>query len=464
MKKILYIFALIAVFFQPTSVFAQSDTEMKFGAWMADSHADPLGRADFYTIQYESYDGKKNRETVSAKIYVPRKEDGTKIKHVILACHPTTTNNMEVPTGIDQMDKEIKRLVYNDDFSTMIICPDYCGYGISSHKQHPYLIHDVTARNCVDAVYVVLTKYVQDVWGYTLDSDYATDIVGYSQGGATALACAKYLDSDACPDYIKETVKLQQTTCGDGPYSTLATVNKYIEWGIPKNDYTEQHLITAPDEDLAYACVLPLIVAAAKDAYDDGCMKTVKVEDFFEEQFLKSKVLEYIKTKSVGTTFISEEIAKVMDRQRPVDVFSSKIINKETGWFNTTSNEYKCLMRALEKADLTKGWVPKHDIYFFHLQSDKVVPYANYEAIAEGIGKDCDKVHYVDAVEAHKDVVDNLHVSGWSILGLFVGDKFSTGVLNKAEVNYFDFSNVDHSTGGTIFYTDYMFSSKLRKW
>ena len=456
MKKILYIFALIAVFAQPTSVFAQPDWQKKFGAWMSDSHADPLGRAKVYTIQYESYDGKKNRETVSAKIYVPEKE-GTFIKHIILACHPTTTNNMEVPTGIDQMDQDVKRLVYYDDFSTMVICPDYCGYGISSHKQHPYLIHDVTARNCVDAVHVVLTKYVQDVWGYELDSDYATDIVGYSQGGATALACAKYLDSDACPKDIKDVVKLQQTTCGDGPYSTLATVNKYIEWGIPKNDFTQQHGIRAPDEDLEYACVLPLIVAAAKDAYDDGCMKTVKVEDFFEEQFLKSNVLEYLKTKSVGTTFISEEIAKVMDRQRPVDVFSSKIIDKKSGQFITTSNEYKCLMRALEKADLTKGWVPKHDIYFFHLQSDKVVPYANYEAIANGIGEGCDKVHYVDAVEAHKDVVTNLH--DW-----LLGDKFSTGVLDNAGVNFFDFSNVSHSTGGNIFYVDYMFSTKLRTW
>ncbi len=455
MKKIVYIFLLLALFAQPYEAYADvPDWVKKLAASYAGSTADPVDyRSRVLTMQYESYDGKKNKEFITTRVYGPL--DKKIIKHVILVCHPTTTSNLEVPTGPNQIDQDVKRLVYYDDFSTLVICPDYCGYGISAHRQHPYLIHDVTARNCVDGVVAVLKGMSR--WGYSLDDNYATDIVGYSQGGATALACAKYLDSDACPEEIKTWVNLRQTTCGDGPYSAIATVNKYIEWG-------------KQDKDLEYACVLPLIVAAAKDAYDDGCMKTVDVEDFFDPEFLSTGIMDYIKSKSVGTTMISEQIGIKMERQRPKDVFSDKIIDKDTGNFKEESNEYKCLMRALEKADLTKGWQPKHPIYFFHLESDKVVPYANYEEVQKGIEHDYpDMVHYVDAVKVHRSILE-LDRPLLIPLGLvpipvpYCTIDVGTQVLNTAGINFFDFSNVDHAKGGIIFYTDYMFGKGLHEW
>lgn len=438
---------------QPAS--ALPDWLLKLAGNLVGTHASLVDESRSFTFQYESYDGKKNKEVLSAKVYYH--PNTTLVKNIILVCHPTTTTNKEVPTGYAQMDKDVRRLVKYDDFTTVVICPDYCGYGISSHKQHPYLIHDVTARNCVDAVAALRDELLKHdkLW---LNSDFSTDIVGYSQGGATALACAKYLDSDACPQEIKNRVKLRQTTCGDGPYSTVATVNKYIEWGKPKTPENEALGVETPDEDLEYACVLPLIVMAAKDAYDDGCMHTVNIEDFFDPQFLSSGIIDHIMTKSVGTGYLDTELSKVMARQRPVDVFSDKIINKQTGEFNTTTNEYKCLMRALDKADLTKGWQPKHPIYFFHLKSDKVVPYANYEAIKAGIEHDYPSmIHYVDAVEAHLDVRGATNHE-------LLGDAVSNGIYGESGVNFFDFTNVNHATGGTIFYVDYMFGRKLRQW
>lgn len=395
-----------------------------------------------FRIHYDSYDGNKNKVRLSAMVYIDKINSDDplfhsgKIKHILLSCHPTVTDNNSSPTGIKPVDEDIQRIVGVDHKSYMVICPDYCGYGITSHEQHPYLIHDITARNCIDAVTTVIdminNKKLQykDENTVCLADDYSTDIVGYSQGGATALACAKYLDSDACPEGIKNKVKLHQTTCGDGPYSISATLNQYIEWG-------------KEGKNLEYPCVLPLIVAAAKEAYGEGCMRTVEVEDYFKEDFLKTGIMDLLNSKNVSTDEINAKIIEKMpDNRRPIDIFSDKILD-ENGDFKTESNEYKCLVRAMEYADLTKGWEPKHQITFYHLDSDRVVPMANYKAVKNGIQNDYPtKVKYVKYDEAHKNV---------------------SGIIKwKKNLSNVNFNQVNHADGGVLFYVDYMFGDKLR--
>lgn len=398
----------------------------------------------FFDVYYTSYDGQKNKVNLSARVYYPMSSMGISdfdgpIRNIYLACHPTVTDNNETPTGNEALDKKISFLAGVNESHSVVIVPDYCGYGLSSALQHPYLIHDVTARNCIDAVMAAFKEFDKRQWNY---SNAETHIVGYSQGGATALACTKYLESAACPDSVKEKVKLYETACGDGPYSTIATVKQYLEWGKPLDINPEG------DKDLEYSCVLPLIVSAAKEAYGEGCMRTVEVKDYFSEEFLSSGVLDLIKSKGASTTILANAISCVMKRQRPIDVFSEKIINKKTGEFNTETKEYKCLMRAMELGDLTIGWEPKHPIYVYHIPCDKVVPYVNKEEIfKEGhIGGDehSGLVQYITPEEANKNI---------------------NSIISAAEKSLKDpaFDKTDHGAGGVIFYADYMFSDALRE-
>lgn len=402
-----------------------------------------LGSVPHFDIHYTSYDGQKNKVTLSARVYHPMDKslnDKLYINYIFLACHPTVTDNWETPTGGDPVDGQVANLAGVHGNTSIVIFPDYCGYGASSHLQHPYLIHDVTARNCIDAVMAVL-KFIEDETNWEYEGA-QTHILGYSQGGATALACTKYLESDACPDEVKQKINLYETACGDGPYSAVATVKQYLEWGAPTK-YSD-------GDDLEYSCVLPLIVAAAKEAYSEGCMRTVEVEDYFTEEFLSSGILDLIKTKGASTNVLSKAIGSVMKRQRPVDVFSENIIDKKTGKFKTYSKEYKCLMRALELGDLTIGWEPRHPIYFYHLQSDRVVPFVNKEEIfwPGHIGGDehSGLVQFVQANDANS----------------FVGLNNAIQIV-KPEVFYPIFSEVNHADGGTLFYVDYMFGDALRE-
>lgn len=422
MKRLIYTLALLLLTIMPVA--AQN----------------VISEAKSFNIYYNSLDGQKNKVNLSAVVYVPKKET-FEIRHILLNCHPTVTSNFEAPSGVNPVDGDISRMCGFDGDSYMVVCPDYCGYGISSYLQHPYLIHDVTAQNCIDAVLAAIEE--AKAKGINIASNYTTDIVGYSQGGATALACAKYLDSSMCPMETKNKINLRQTTCGDGPYSAVKTVEQYLAWGIPGQ--------ADADKNLEYPCVLPLIVAAAKEAYDDGCMHSVEVESFFTEDFLATGVLNLLTTKVTSTVDLNKIISDAMSRRRPVDVFSSKIINPD-GTFNTTTNEYKCLMRALSIGDLSKGWTPTHTITFYHLEGDGVVPYANFKAIQEGIMAELpevkkDLVRYVSPSQSHQSgLTDNLlnYISAMK------------GLDNP------DYTTIDHANGGTLFYIDYIFGDNLR--
>ncbi|MCF0179020.1 MAG: hypothetical protein HUJ97_02065 [Bacteroidales bacterium] len=382
-----------------------------------------------YVFTYKSFDGKRDSIRISAVAYFKANFNYDKM---LLSCHPTVFSNHAAPTGSAPVDEAIKRIC---DDNYLVVCPDYCGYGHSTFRQHPYLIHDVTARNCIDGCMAALDLAKNGLGHQPSGDNFTTWIVGYSQGGATALACHKYLESNNCPDNVKNTLRLTRTCCGDGPYSSVATVKQYLEWG-------------REGKGLEYPCVLPLIVAAAKDAYGEGCMRTVNLEDYFTEDFLATGIIEMLNDKNATGDLNFKLLEKMKAKEGstlPVNVFSDKIINPD-GTFNTTTNEYKCLMRALETNDLASGWVPQKEIKFYHIGCDGVVPYANLEAVKNGIMKNNPNVKEVTPEDAHD----------CGIFGIQYYAQKNQGVRDV------DFDNVDHATGGKVFYVDYLFGDQLR--
>jgi len=415
-----------------------------------------------FDYTYESIDGNKNPITLSARAYVPTTWASAapsyidmpsytvigqviqlfvdifqaivyrNTQSVLLSCHPTVTSTAEAPTGNAAPENAIKIMTSE---RALVVCPDYCGYGITAFMQHPYLVEDITARQCIDAELAALdliSLWDDGLYDNPIASDYYTNIIGYSQGGAVALACTKYLESNACPQEVKDKIKLNHTYCGDGPYSPVATVKQYLEW-------------QDTGKVLEYPCVLPLIVMAAKDAYNDDCMRTVKVEDYFSEDFLKSDVINMLKSKSVTTADLNNKISAWMGtdektglpRLMPKDLFSEKMLDEN-------SNEHKCLMRALEKNDLTKGWTPTHKITFYHWTTDGVVPYCNTQAIfAEGgidAGQKNPNINYY----TNKFSGFDLGYPLWQLAGIWGGGSDGQG------------EEVNHAEAGVVFYVYYM--------
>ncbi|MCQ2266335.1 MAG: hypothetical protein MJZ40_01320 [Bacteroidaceae bacterium] len=356
---------------------------------------------------------------------------GYTIDYGVLSCHPTVTSTAEAPSGSMPTDEDVK--MFCSDYA-LVVCPDYCGYGLSSYRQHPYLVQGVTARNVVDG-YLAALDIAKDVKisgsdNWSLAEGFYTNIMGYSQGGSVALATLRYMESGQVSAEDLKRINLRHTYCGDGPYSPLATVNQYVEWANSSNPRYS---------NLAYPCVIPLIIQAAKDAYDNDCMRSVRLEDYFTPEFLATGILDALDSKSITTTMLNAKSAEAhtttLDR-----IMSDKIIqrNAETGLIeiNAQSNEYKCLARALGYNDLSQGWTPQHPVLFMHYDDDLVVPYCNLLAMKEAMAGATTPTAFITPHEA-LDLMKQDEGGLW---------QYAETLVKKT------LENPDHVSVGTFFY------------
>lgn len=360
---------------------------------------------------------------------------GYEFDYGVLGCHPTVTSSAEAPTGAMPLDGNIK--MFCSDYA-IVVCPDYCGYGLSAYRQHPYLVQGVTARNVVDgylaALDLIKKNDTDNIGGsWQLSDKFYTNLMGYSQGGSVALSTLRYLESGQVSKSDLNRINLREVYCGDGPYSPVSTVNQYVEWA--NMDEEKYH-------NLAYPCVLPLIVQAAKDAYDNGCMRTVKVKDYFSPEFIATGILDDITSKAVTVDQLNSKAAGhgifTLDQ-----VMSDKVVKKnaETGRIEvlTDGKELKCLMRALEYNDLTKGWTPYHPVLFMHLDGDLVVPYCNMQEVKKNMTF-THKVVFTDPYEVigkmsptwslAADIMGNLDNPDHPSIGMFFYIAAASGVFH----------------------------------
>lgn len=140
------------------------------------------------TITYQSVDAQNNPKALSAKLYYKTNQD---VSFVMINCHPTITHNDGCPTGGSPQMEAVKYMVSE---GALVVCPDYIGFGEAKGIVHPYMCATLTGRNVLDA-YKAAIEYVKTTGGRTISPNYYTINVGYSQGGATALAFQRYLET-----------------------------------------------------------------------------------------------------------------------------------------------------------------------------------------------------------------------------------------------------------------------------
>lgn len=380
-----------------------------------------------YTTQvmyYESVDAHNRPITLSALLYIPDRTQRSDnllstvtypydVSFIMLDCHPTIASDAESATGASPL---IDVGGYMCAEGALVVCPDYIGYGITAEEVHPYLVETLTARNCIDCELAAIAQLREE--GLTFAPDYYTIVTGYSQGGAVAMACHKYIENNLSqPD--QDIIRFHHSVCGDGPYSLTATMQTYAEW-----------------DELAYPCVLPMLLQGLKDAYDDGCMRSVQLSDYLVPAVLQSDVLELVRGKGHTAPELNDAVVRAVGSNR----FSR--ITTEAGR-DPSTNAGKCLKRALAKNDLTEGWQPRHPIYLFHYRQDEVVPFSNCEAALSAFAGN-PSVHFVDCEDAYRSIKSDSFF--WSL-----GANFSLGVGWQ----------YNHSNCGTVFYV-YLFSRNMR--
>ena len=284
--------------------------------------------------------------------------------NICLMEHYTITSDAEAPTNTFPLEMFITG-------NTLTIMPDYIGYGVTKDLSHPYLHHDVCAINSIDAL---TSGY--DLFGETgrcgVAEGWKLYLAGASQGAANAIAVHKYLDTHM---ELAEKWNFASSNCSSGPYSPVATIDKYLT-----------------DGKVSYPVVFPLVIKTMFDSYPQ-IMSGFTEEMAYAQNYLaaRDEIEDMIAGKEHNTSAINQvfidKVRKTVDADLAEDeIYLTDILSPEM--LDKDSNICKAFYRCLEKNDLTKGWTPIHPMNLHYSPYDAVVPQENSLAILDAFGAD----------------------------------------------------------------------------
>ena len=168
----------------------------------------------YCTYSYPSVDHQGNPATLSSAIMAwnPSDRNGAQIKTLIIGCHITITADAECPTRMEdspsvndvQMMKVLSTSAIIPELrQSVVIMPDYQGYGISRDMVHPYMSQELTARQVADAVKYGLQAYKSLEKALPFAKNWKSVCMGFSQGGAVALATQRYLEQSSMDKQLR---------------------------------------------------------------------------------------------------------------------------------------------------------------------------------------------------------------------------------------------------------------------
>ena len=313
--------------------------------WDIDGYKDKVNEGRYYktvVIRYPSTDTRGRRIWLSGRLYMGCSVDG-RIRiplHTVLSCHFTIAKADECPSKSYTMDAG---LAFNYG---LVVCPDYMGFGASEDRVHPYCIAELTAVNAIDMVRAA-RSYVE-ACGRPLSRKLPFYIVGYSQGGAAALAVHKYIEEH---QLLKE-FPITNTYCGGGPYSMETILESYVD-----NDYC------------GYPLAIPYILLGLKETYPG--ILTRPLEEFLTSRFNECGLMGLVEGKQMNSQDICTAIRDSLKPGATVGIETSLMLSEEA--MDKESELYQQLHSATLFNELAEGWAPTRPVHFFHYAKDEIV-------------------------------------------------------------------------------------------
>lgn len=330
----------------------KSNTQLGFDAFCKASISD-YGFSDtpywvIASVTY-SYDNKTLPGSLIWCTHGDSKESAVPInpRYFVIDSHWTMTGADEFPSvGA----APVIALAHMD---AIYVCPDQ----MDAVEAQPYLCETITANRTI--------AMAKAAMGFLKDSGMAPlkvcegYSIGYSQGGASALAVHRAIEQDA---QLEQAIGFRGTYSGAGPYSMTITLNKWEEWSA--------------SGDLAFPAAIGLIALAWDAYYPDLLGSNTATAKFLSANFRNSGALTDIAARSANIGDINSKIKNY------VGAGNATVANLlAADWKTNTSYKF---MQIAQSNDLLDGsWTPTHPIVFFHSTEDEVVPYANTERAME---------------------------------------------------------------------------------
>lgn len=299
-------------------------SDMNFGQFS--SYVPSNREISMNVVNYLTKDPRGKDVTASGIITYP---SDNQFKGVVVSMHYTITKNDEAPSVALFTPESL--LAFR---GYLVISPDFIGFGSTSNLVHPYLHVENTGRVTVDMVFAV-REYLASVG---IKSKNNLIVMGYSQGGAAALAFQKMAE-----EQYSDKIFIDRVFAGSGPYDLVATFNEFSQINTT-----------------AYPCSIPDILIGL----DYGDNLQLDFSTLFKEPLL-SHYNDWYNSKN----YTAGEINSMIGSDKISDFLNEKLFTLDNG-------TYVKIYNSLEKNSLI-DWTPKAPIYMIHAANDHYVPYVN---------------------------------------------------------------------------------------
>ena len=298
-----------------------------------------------HVLRYTSLDERGDTLTLSGKVSVPKSGSA---KGIILLTHYTIYSLDEAPSN-KAVRKGLETKLFYRDY--ILVIPDYEGYGSSHDRVPPYLCGTLTARQCVD-MYLAAQPLLDSLTnGKPTDSLY---IMGFSQGGATALWTLKLIE-----EQYADKLFVKGCFAGSGPYDVAATYDDAIQ-----------------RNDAGFPATIPMLVMGTNTAYDlhlhTDSLYTRELKEIYDTYIAPKKlglIPILLKMPHANLNYWLTEQGR--DKSHP------QTRRLYEGLLRSSLVHFPMDEHPVGQDTICPSWQPKTPTYVFHSTTDDIVNYCN---------------------------------------------------------------------------------------
>ena len=262
---------------------------------------------------------------------------------VVVGQHYTISSNEEAPSSSMATFEAALAL-----FGYVVICPDYLGFGSTVNLPSTYIHAESLGRVTVDMVFA--TREYMESSGMDIENEMY--VVGYSQGGYSALAFQKMAEEQ----YMKE-MPLRKVFAGGGPYDPAAMFDLFV--GM---------------DSVEYPSSIPFTVIGL----DYGDNLNLNYTNLFQGSLLSNYFEWYVSKK-----YTMGQINRFLGTDKLSSFMHPDMFRDEM------NDDFKKVYSSLQKNSLI-DWKPKTTLILVHGKKDMTVPFLNAQnAYDSFISKGC---------------------------------------------------------------------------
>ena len=310
-----------------------------------------------YNIKYRSTDAEGKPIVLSAAVIMPNNVPGSsrayELDNITLYCDIYHDLNSDCPTikGSPAMLRVL--------FNSMVVIPDFQGFGASYGERHPYLESDVLARQAIDselAAFELARKL-----GISTCESYGTYNMGVSKGGLAALAVHKMLETSE-PENVRDLIRLKSTFCSSSP----CDVNALLESCISERSLANPWILAMAMNSVYYS---------HKDLFAGYRLSDLMSDEFNGYHIMIGSTEYSLMSLMESAKVYNSELTRIYRKQNlngAKQILASRLLNGSS--WNEEDELAKTVIDIYRQDDPSRGWNPQVPLTIEHSRNDDLIP------------------------------------------------------------------------------------------